>query len=305
MDEQKKIVTTIDGLDEFLTRYRLPDSFASIINEFYIPLARWLYARMTESGPGTFVLGINGAQGTGKTTLSNFLSAFLWGDYGLSVAELSIDDIYLTRAERTDLAQRVHPLLATRGVPGTHDVDFGETIIDELCALRVDESMSLPRFDKSVDDRQPAGAWPDVTGPIDLIVFEGWCVGSTALPADDLAEPVNRLEAEEDSDCAWRRYVNEQLATTYRGLFNKIDALVFLEAPGFDAIHRWRLDQERKLAASVGADGTQVMDEASLTRFIQYYERITRHNLVTLPSRADVVLTLDEVHAVTHASYAG
>jgi D-glycerate 3-kinase len=134
-------------------------------------------------------------------------------------------------------------------------------------------------------------------------VFEGWCVGSTAQPAVGLAEPVNRLEAEEDSDCVWRSYVNDQLATVYHQLFNAIDALVFLEAPGFDAIHRWRLEQESKLAASAGADGTHVMDEASLERFLQFYERITRHNLVTLSSRADVVLTFNADHAVTDATY--
>ena len=137
-----------------------------------------------------------------------------------------------------------------------------------------------------------------------MIVFEGWCVGSTALPEGEIWEPVNRLELEEDCDCAWRRYVNDQLTTTYRSLFEKIDALVFLRAPGFDAIYRWRLEQERKLAASVGADGMRVMDDASLARFLQYYERITRHNLVTLPSRADVVLSLDDNHAVTDATYA-
>ena len=291
------------NLDDFLARHHLPDSFTNVVDGFYVPLARWLRARMSKADPGTFVLGINGAQGTGKTTLSNFLSEFLRHDYNMSVAELSIDDIYLTCAERTDLAQHAHPLLATRGVPGTHDVALGKAVIEKLCALGAGETMHLPRFDKSVDDRHPASAWPEATGLIDLIVIEGWCVGSIAQPAGELAEPVNRLEADEDSDCAWRRYVNDQLATVYRELFSAIDTLVFLEAPGFDAIYRWRLDQERKLEASAGAEGTQIMDEASLKRFLQYYERITRHNLITLRARADVVLKLNEDHAVTDATY--
>ena len=291
------------NLDEFLARHRLPRSFVDVVDKYYVPLARWLRGRIQEADNGTFVLGINGAQGTGKTTLSNFLSEFLRDESQLSVAELSIDDIYLTRAERIDLAERVHPLLATRGVPGTHDVALGTAIIDSLCALAADESMRLPRFDKSVDDRRPESAWPELTGPIDLIVLEGWCVGSTAQPVGELVEPVNGLEAEEDSDCRWRTYVNHQLATTYTAFFNALDALVFLEAPGFDAIYRWRLDQERKLAASVGADGTHIMDEASLKRFLQHYERITRHNLVSLRERADVVLALNPDHAVTHATY--
>jgi D-glycerate 3-kinase len=159
--------------------------------------------------------------------------------------------------------------------------------------------MALPRFDKALDDRQPTSSWPVAKGPLDFIIFEGWCVGSTELPDEQLGEPVNRLEAEQDADCAWRRYVNERLATDYNALFRMIDALVFLEAPSFEAIHDWRLEQERKLADSDGTGGKHVMDEAGLAGFIQHYERITRNNLATLPSRADVVLSLGEDHAVT------
>ena len=287
---------------DFISRHRLPASFAEVAAKYYAPLAAWVYERTSNSGSGTFILGISGGQGTGKTTLSNFVADCLQKAYGLIVAELSIDDLYLTRAERTDLAQRVHPLLATRGVPGTHDVELGKAIIDKLCDLRAGETTALPRFDKSVDDRQPPDAWPEVTGAIDLVIFEGWCVGSMPQPVDDLALPVNRLEAEEDSDCAWRRYVNEQLASSYGELFSRCDALVFLKAPSFDAIYRWRLEQERKLAESIGAGAAHIMDEAEVARFIQHYERITRQNLAHLPALADVVLELDESHAVTRAT---
>lgn len=286
-------------LENFLTRHRLPDAFVDVVDQYYAPLAEWLLGQVNGHSPATFVLGINGAQGAGKTTLSNFLGEYLASQYGLSVAELSIDDIYLTRAERAELAQRVHPLLTTRGVPGTHDVELGKTVIEKLRALGSGETMALPRFDKALDDRQSTSSWPVAKGPLDLIIFEGWCVGSTELPDEQLGEPVNRLEAEQDADCAWRRYVNERLATDYKELFRMIDALVFLEAPSFETIYDWRLEQERKLAASAGTAGKHVMDEAGLAGFIQHYERITRHNLATLPSRADIVLSLGEDHAVT------
>jgi D-glycerate 3-kinase len=290
------------NLGDFLERHRLPDSFADVANDYYLPLADWLLGRIEKSAPRTFVLGINGAQGTGKTTLSNFLAGYLRNAHDLSVAELSIDDIYLTRAERRELAERVHPLLATRGVPGTHDVALGKSVIARLCGLQAGETLPLPRFDKSRDDRCPAGDWPQVAGPLDLVIFEGWCVGSTAQQAEDIVTPVNRLEADEDGDCAWRSYVNEQLARVYGELFAMLDALVFLQAPGFAAVHRWRLEQERKLADSAGGGATHVMDEGAVTRFVQHYERITRHNLATMPALADVVLELDEDHAVTRVT---
>lgn len=286
------------NLDRFLAQHRLPESFVSVVEEHYAPLADWLLTRVRGADSGTFVLGINGAQGTGKTTLSSFLNEYLSSNHALSIAELSIDDIYLTRAERSELALSVHPLLATRGVPGTHDTVLGKSVIHRLFALKEGETMSLPRFDKSLDDRQVIESWPTVSGPIDLIILEGWCVGSTAIGEEELEEPVNRLEAEEDPDSVWRRYVSERLATDYSELFSLLDALVFLAAPGFDAIHRWRLNQERKLAATAGDDARHVMDEAGVARFIQHYERLTRHNMATLPSRSDVVLLLDDDQAV-------
>jgi D-glycerate 3-kinase len=285
-------------LDSFLAWHRLPESFVSTVAEHYSPLADWLLARVRGKDSGTFVLGINGAQGTGKTTLSNYLTQYLVSIHALSVAELSIDDIYLTRAERAELASSVHPLLARRGVPGTHDTALGKSVIHRLCALKEGETISLPRFDKSLDDRQMESTWPTVSGPVDLIILEGWCVGATALSEAELEGPVNGLEAEEDPDAVWRKYVNERLATDYNELFRLLDALVFLAAPSFDAIHRWRLEQEQKLADTVDGKALHVMDEAGVARFIQHYERITRHNLLTLPSCSDVVLELGEDHSV-------
>ena len=45
--------------------------------------------------------------------------------HGLRAAILSLDDIYLSGADRLQRANTIHPLLATRGVPGTHDVGLG------------------------------------------------------------------------------------------------------------------------------------------------------------------------------------
>lgn len=287
------------NLDRFLREHRLPDSFGATATEHYVPIAQWLEERIAQSGASTCVLGINGAQGTGKSTLSRFLHEYLESEHGRRVAELSIDDIYLTRADRQRLSEAVHPLLATRGVPGTHDVELGLAVIDGLVSLRRGEELALPRFDKAIDDRVPGDTWPVVEGPVDLVIFEGWCVGSEAGAAAELAEPINALEETEDADGTWRRYVNAQLYSTYPALFDRIDALVFLAAPDFDAVYRWRLEQEQKLALAANARGTQIMDEAGVARFIQHYERITRRNLERLPFRADVVLTLARDHTVT------
>ena len=290
-------------IEAFIERHRLSPDFRQTARDIYIPLARWVDEAIEQHSRGAFVLGINGAQGTGKSTLSGFLAEYLAAGFGRSTAVLSLDDLYLTRAERQALARTVHPLLATRGVPGTHDVGLGIHVLDALRALGAGEQLALPRFDKGVDDRRPVADWPIVAGPLDLVIFEGWCVCSEAAPEADLDEPVNALEAGQDADGAWRRYVNGQLAKTYPALFSRIDALVFLAAPGFEAIRRWRLDQETKLIEAQGERDSLAMSEAGVLHFIEHFERITRRDLEYMPSRADVVLQLDDEHNVSSTSF--
>ncbi|WP_255210702.1 hypothetical protein [Methylogaea oryzae] len=170
------------------------------------------------------MLGINGGQGSGKSTLCEFLRLILEQGFGLRVAGLSIDDIYKTRAEREQLAKTVHPLLLTRGVPGTHDVELGLGVIDALKQAEAGDSVAIPSFDKARDDRRQLDEWPRFRGKADVVVFEGWCVAAKPQDEIELAQPVNRLEAEEDADGRWRRYVNQQLQGAYTELFGRLDA---------------------------------------------------------------------------------
>lgn len=284
------------NVDAFIERHRLPPAFRETATGFYVPLAEGLERRLAGNG-GTLVLGINGAQGSGKSTLSAFVSEYLRARHARCVAELSIDDLYLTRAERRRLAADVHPLLATRGVPGTHDVGLGIETLDALRNARKGDSVELPRFDKAEDERLPVSDWPRVEGSVDLAILEGWCVASSPEPGEALDEPLNALERTEDRDGRWRRFVNSKLAGEYHELFRRLDALVFLEVPGFDAVLRWRLEQEHKLRDARGS-ASGVMSDEEVRRFVSFFERITRANLADLPARADVVLRLDSSHRV-------
>lgn len=294
------MVTTAE-LGRFIAEHRLPDSFRTTAANFYEPLAVWLGARL-ERGT-TFLLGINGAQGTGKSTLADYLSLAIATSRQRNAAILSIDDFYLTRAERQTLAAQVHPLLAVRGVPGTHDVPMLRDCLDRLRRLQPGDRCRLPRFDKAADDRAPEASWPAIDGPVDLVILEGWCVGSIAEPDAGLGKPVNVLEASKDADGQWRRYVNQRLASDYAAVFANLDALVFLQAPGFEAILRWRIEQERKLAASAAPGAPGIMSDDQVRDFVQYFERITRNNLETVRSNADIVLELDEYHDCVASHY--
>jgi D-glycerate 3-kinase len=237
-----------------------------------------------------FVLGISGLQGSGKSTLAAALVDAArvrgWG-----AVSLSVDDVYLTRAEREALAVEVHPLLRTRGVPGTHDLALLASTLDALAKASPEKPVPVPRFDKGRDDRYEPPLWPAIAEPPKLVVLEGWCIG--VEPADDasaLDEPVNALEREEDPDARWRRWVDARLAG-YRPVWERIDALVLLRAPSWDIVATWRDEAERPLRerSEPGA-----MDGPTLSRFLQHYERISRRALETLPEKADFVLCLDE-----------
>ena len=247
---------------------------------------RWL----DERGHSFTVIGIAGAQGSGKSTLVRDLAAQLTAD-GWRVATLSLDDIYLTRAERLGLAAQVHPLLATRGVPGTHDVALG---LATIAALARGEAVPLPRFNKGRDDRAPERDWPIAPAGTKVLLLEGWCLGAAPQPELHLTQPVNHLEALEDPDGSWRRHANAALARDYPALWQRIGRLVFLAAPGWEVVANWREQQEAELRRSAPA----AMSPEQVTRFIQHYERLTRWMLAELPAQADLTLRLDRERRV-------
>ena len=289
-------------IDEFISQHRLPDKFRDLIKLHYLSLASWVKSQGEPDRP--LFIGVNGAQGTGKSTLADFVRLALELGANWRIAVLSIDDFYLTRSERKKLGEHVHPLLETRGVPGTHDMQILAACIEELKTLASGNSLALPRFDKSRDDRADPDTWPLISGPINLIILEGWCVGCAPQADYDLLEPINLLEREEDASGEWRRYVNDQIKGIYTDLFATLDALIFLQAPNFDAVYRWRLEQEEKLAAVTSSNAAGIMNSKQIARFIQHYERITRVNLAILPGSADVVLELNENHDCVRSSYA-
>lgn len=238
------------------------------------------------------VVGLCGAQGSGKSTLARQVETELEGR-SIRTVIFSLDDLYLTKAERTALASDVHPLLATRGPPGTHDVALGAALLGRLKAGR--EAL-VPVFDKIADDRAPPQAWRRA-GPVDVVLFEGWCVGARSQPLALLEAPVNALERERDADGIWRGFVNRSLAEDYLALFDQIDRLVMLRAPGFEVVARWRLEQEAtNLAERPGGRG---MDADEVDAFVQHYERLTRWMLEETPARADLVLGLDAARRTT------
>ncbi len=284
----------------------LPPAWLADAVQYVAPLANRLAERHATQ-PQPLVVGINGAQGTGKSTLAKALALMLETRFSLKTTALSLDDFYLGHAARQHLSQTVHPLLATRGVPGTHDIALALATVQSLRSSH--GIVALPAFDKASDDCVAESARRHTSAPRDVIILEGWCIGVRPQTDAALTEAVNTLETQEDTDGRWRHYVNDCLAADYQALFANIDYLVMLKAPDFDCVLEWRSLQETKLADRLKAqnhDGTRIMSADAIARFIQHYERLTRHGFATLPERADTTFYLDTNHRIcdqNHRAY--
>ena len=288
---QEKLITA-------LSNHKLPSTYADDAVSFILPITKQLFEEQ-KNKQQPMIVGIQGSQGSGKSTSAAFIKLFIECEFGLSVEICSIDDFYLSRAERHFLAKDVHPLFQTRGVPGTHHTDL---ISKQFELFRSNQNLTLPQFDKATDDPKPQTEWVLTDKPADILIFEGWCVGLKPQTPESLVTPINELEQNEDHDGHWRRYVNQKLANDYSKIFKQLDKLIVLQAPSFDCVFEWRQLQERKLIELLQKNGKSTeltLNPEQIKRFIQHYQRLTEHALDSLEQYADFTLQLNAKHRIT------
>ena len=289
-DEQDTLAALQAVLARFIQEASLPDSVAFNFMRWYAGVTGSLAQRAKAANTAPLV-GFSGCQGSGKSTLVALMAKVMREVHGVSTVVLSLDDFYLTKATRVALAQSIHPLFATRGVPGTHDLVLLNETIAALRQPPPRGAVPVPAFDKALDDRTEMVHWRQVSAPVQLIFLEGWCVGLSPQQESELEAPINPMEAEQDPSRVWRGEVNRQLATEYADLFGKLDALLLLQAPSFDAVFDWRWQQEQRLSQQFRQDHPDkpdpTMSRSEVADFILHYQRLTEHGLKTLPDRAD------------------
>lgn len=243
------------------------------------------------------VIGINGAQGSGKSTLTQLVAIALEHFHGLRSAALSLDDFYYGKPPRLQLARLVHPMCETRGVPGTHDVPLMVQTFDALANAAPESRTPLPRFDKLDDDRISREEWPDFTGRPDVILFEGWCVGIRADELPAWKGPINAVEAAQDPQGEWFAWSLESLQREYPAIWGRMALLVSIEVPDLETVIASRLLQEDGLAAN---STRERMDRKDVTRFVQHYERYTRALWASMPEQADILFRRTADFGFTH-----
>lgn len=258
------------------------------VEEVCLPLSGWIAEKARERRR---VIAFGGPPGSGKSTLVRTLELLLADLHGMRAASFSLDDVYHTRARREELSREVHPLLATRGVPGTHDLDLAHWLLDELEFAGPDHVVWLPRFDKLADERAPRDAWRPIAFPPSLVLVDGWCWGAAPSSNTSLLTSVNAREAQHDADGTWRRHVRDQLAGPYARLFARAHHFVRLDSPNWETTLEWRVQQQLELRGLAGP--ASIEERKSLTSFLELFERVARAPCSTAP---DFVLNLSADH---------
>ena len=272
-----------------------------MIKNFLIPICFWIAKKADNKKP--YFVGLAGGQGTGKTTISSIIKIILEKYFKLKVFKISIDDFYKTRKERIALSKKVHPMLLTRGVPGTHDINMMLDFFKKSKAKKF-KNMKLPNFNKAIDDRFPKNKWNKINKRPDVIIFEGWCVGARAEANKTLKKSINSMEKANDQKLVWRKYVNHQLKTKYKKLYSQLNCMIYLKAKNFSLLQKWRLKQEHKLwLKTKKKGGHKIMSKGDVINFMQTYQRITQNMFKNMPKYASIILNLNSNHQIKTAVY--
>ena len=267
-----------------------------MIKSFLIPVSFWISRKVNKKRP--LIIGLAGGQGSGKTTISSILTLILQKYFKLNVFKVSIDDFYKTRKDRNLLSKNKHPLLMTRGVPGTHDIDLMLKFFKKVMSKNF-KNLEVPKFNKAIDDRYKKSLWYKIKSKPDVIIFEGWCVGARAQTNKQLKKPINSLERIYDQRIEWRSYVNSQLKKKYKTLFKQLDGLLYLKAKNFDLLKKWRLKQERKLwVQTKNKKNLKIMSSGDVINFMQTYQRITQQMFKDAVRTSSIIMNLNSNHQI-------
>ena len=251
------------------------------INQYIVPIIK----NINDSKNSKFIIA--GSQGSGKSTLTIVLKLVLEKFYKKKVMLLSIDDYYLSKNKRLELSKKIHPLLITRGVPGTHNIAALKKDIINFQKKKF--PIVAPLFNKLKDD---ISSKKKIIKKAEILLLEGWCCGSTPINREYLFNNINHLESTLDKNKLWRQYYNSQLQKDYKKVFSLFDQQIYIQAPSFTYILKWRYAQEKSNALK--SKDEKFMKKTDLQKFIQHYEKLTKWMIKTMPAKADMLIKIDK-----------
>ena len=256
-----------------------------------IPVIKYI----CESESNKFLFG--GSQGIGKSSLINIISKTIEKFYNKKILLLSLDNYYLSKKERLLLSEKVHQLLITRGVPGTHNIKKLMKNINQFSKNQY--PITIPQFDKLIDDKSQSNKM--IKAKCDILFVEGWCCGSREIPKKFLYKNINNLEKINDPKNQWRNFYNKKLKIEYKKLFKLFDELIFLKTSSFDNVYKWRLKQEKTNQSK--NKNLKRMTANEIKVFVQHYEKITRWMMRDLNKKAQIVIKFEKNHKISSIKF--
>jgi D-glycerate 3-kinase len=235
----------------------------------YLPFARFLYKEKYKNSISIYnkysthktlyssiICGIQAHQGCGKTSLTQIIKYILKNEYELNTEILSIDDLYLTHRELKDLKNK-DPRFKYRGPPGTHDLELSIKTLENVKNLKT--GFEIPRYNKSahggLGDRSDKGE--KIFRPIDILLFEGWFLGSDPVEEKELENfQIDREKFE------FQKLINLKLHF-YQPLWKYCDYWVILKPKKYKYSRKWRAQAEK--------DNKQGMGYKQMQDFLNYF----------------------------------
>ena len=251
------------------------------ISQYIVPIIK----AINNSKDNKFI--ISGSQGTGKSTLAKLFKLVIEKIYKKKVMLLSVDDYYLSKNQRLKLSKKIHPLMITRGVPGTHNITALKDHINHFKKQHF--PIITPTFNKLKDD---ISRKRKVIKNAQILLLEGWCCGSKPISNKYLFKNINSIENVFDKNKIWRKYYNSLLQNEYKDVFSLFDKQIYIQIPSFKYVLNWRYLQEKSNASK--SNNKEFMNKVDLHIFIQHYEKLTKWMMKTMPDKADIILKVDE-----------
>ena len=238
-----------------------------------------------------------GSQGIGKSSFIYIISKAIEKFYNKKILLLSIDNYYLSKNKRLYLSKKIHPLLITRGVPGTHNI---KKLVKNVKQFNQDKyPITIPLFDKLIDDKLKSSK--TIKTKCDILFLEGWCCGSSEIPKKFLYTNINNLEKINDPNNQWRDFYNKKLKIEYKKLFKLFDELIFLKTSSFDNVYKWRLKQEKTNQSK--NKKLRRMSANEIKIFVQHYEKITKWMIKDLNKKAQIVIKFEKNHKISSINF--
>jgi D-glycerate 3-kinase len=255
------------------------------INFYYLPLLTWIMNIFSQQKTHPIFIGINGPQGSGKSTLTKVLVKAL-NQLSIQAISISIDDFYLTNSQQVDLAQRypTNSLLQQRGYPGTHDIALGVNVLNALKNSTDSSTVHIPVYNKSSHqgqgDRAAENLWHSVRGIPDIVFFEGWMLGFTPVKPNCL--PNDNF------------HVINKLLTEYKVWYSYLNAFIQLFPSNIQYISHWRVEAEANMKALGKAGMSDEEIKTYIEKFIPAYQIYLPHLVTNPPVAAHLRILIGE-----------